>query len=813
MIKLFNVNKYFNKNKANQNHVSKDINLEFGDTGFVVILGNSGSGKTTLLNIISGMDKFNNGTVEFNNQIFNKYKSNKWDLIRKSKIGYIFQNYHLLKELTVYENIKMVLNMNGVTDETEIKRRVQYLLSAVGMDNYQDRLAKQLSGGQQQRVAFARALSKNPQVILADEPTGNLDSKTTIELMNILKRVSKDKLVIMVTHEQALADFYADRIIEIENGKIIKDRGNVNKDNISIIQEQIIYLKDFDQTKMESEHVDLLRYTDKTDDKRQKLKVELIERKDTLYVKVDSKRSRRVKYIDTDSEIELVNESSKNIKDPRNETFTIEPIKDTEKQNKQNAITIKDSFAYALRKINVLSYGGKMLYVVLGLVGVIISISVGLIGETFRIEESYATQNRNYISVNTENIPYSEIMALEDVEGIEQVMFISRPVTFKVHHEKYYEVANSISVPALPIDIEFFDETSIIYGNMPEGYEIIIDKSIADRIIKFNTIRGIETYDDILDCSFKLQTSGSDEDYNLDSAIFFNISGIAEDNSNSVWMAEELMYSLVTPMLVDYEILGDYFEISQGTLPPTNHQVMISSHSSFLDDGVMPYSVGIATGEYGVSGVFEYIKDGMNYDFSKVVITNGESIKHEYFRSNYAYKGNFEFLLYSTDVKISLGILNSMGYDASNIYLYEMEYSQEQKLIENNQIYILSISGVIISGISIYFIMRSSLISRVYEVSVYRSLGAPKRSIRKMFLVEILLTTTISAIVGYIVMMLLLLQTESTMGDDVNIVHYTFFTFSLGLIGLYIINITFGFIPINVLLHKSPSEIINKYDL
>ncbi len=813
MIRLNKINKFFNKNKVNQNHVSKDINIEFKDNGLVVLLGNSGSGKTTLLNIISGMDKYDSGSLEFADETFTKYSSKKWDNIRKNKIGYIYQNYHLLKELTVYENIELVLKMYGVKDDEVIRERIEYLLESVGLSGYDDRLSKQLSGGQQQRVAFARALSTNPEVILADEPTGNLDSKTTIELMNILKSISQDKLVIMVTHEQALADYYADRIIEIENGKIVKDYPNEKNGNLSIIQEQIIYLKDYNKHMIEDKDTDVSRYIDTSIKKPEKLKVDLIERKDTLYVKVDSKKARRIAYIDNDSEIELLNESSEeNIKKTK-EKFVLEPIKRDPNIKNKSTITIKDSLIYALRKIDVLSYGGKMLYIVLGLVGVITSLSVGLLGETFRMEESYADMHRNYIVVDTDNFQYNEMMAYEDIEGVEQIMYITEEARFYLESNKYYEVSNSVYVESIPVDIKFFDEDLLIYGSMPDGYGIIIDQSIADEIIKENVIRGIESYEDIINCSFKLQTSGTDFDYEYDAKLNFPITGIAQDNSRTVWMDEYLLYTLVTPVLVNYELLGDNFSIIQGQLPTTYREVMINSNSIFYDNGTTPYSIGIATGEYHISGVYDYTVDGETYDFGNTVVTTQEYIKREYYVSRYTYGTDFEVFLYSNDVENTLRRLNELGYDASNIYLELDDTNMEIKLSENTNIYLLSITGFIVSAISIYFIMRSSLISRVYEVSVYRSLGASKHELRKMFFVEILLITSLSTILGYIIMTLLLIQAEANSGDTINLFHFTVGPFFLGILGLYIINIIFGLLPINVLLRKTPSDIIKKYDL
>ena len=155
MIKLNRINKYFNRGKGNEIHVLKDINLTLPDKGLVVILGASGSGKTTLLNIIGGLDKPSSGEVEFNEYTFDKYYAKKWDKIRNQDIGYVFQNYNLLHELTVFDNIEMVLKMKGISEEEEIHKRVDYITEKLGMFNYQDRNSNALSGGQQQRVAIA----------------------------------------------------------------------------------------------------------------------------------------------------------------------------------------------------------------------------------------------------------------------------------------------------------------------------------------------------------------------------------------------------------------------------------------------------------------------------------------------------------------------------------------------------------------------------------------------------------------------------------------------------------------------------------
>ncbi len=229
MIKLEKIDKYFNRFKKNKIHVIDNTSLEFEDTGLVALLGPSGSGKTTLLNVIGGLDKVRKGNIYINDKKITKRFQGYVDKVRNLNIGYIFQDYKLVEDKSVFDNVAIVLKMIGIKDKKEIEKRVLYVLDKVGMLRYKKRPCSMLSGGERQRVGIARAIVKNPSIIIADEPTGNLDSKNSVEIMNIIKAISKDKLVILVTHETNLAKFYASRIIELEDGKVTSDYINKNE--------------------------------------------------------------------------------------------------------------------------------------------------------------------------------------------------------------------------------------------------------------------------------------------------------------------------------------------------------------------------------------------------------------------------------------------------------------------------------------------------------------------------------------------------------------------------------------------------------
>ena len=280
MIKLKQINKYYNKGKENEIHVIHDVNLELPNTGLVSFLGPSGSGKTTLLNVIGGLDKAK-GSISYDEIEIEKYKMNKVDKIRSQQIGYVFQNYNLLLEETVYSNLAIALEMIGIYDEEEQSKRIEYTLKAVGMYKYRKKRAYALSGGQQQRVSIARALVKQAKIIIADEPTGNLDSENTIEVMNILKKISKSSLVLMVTHNEEVANFYSDQVIRIKDGAILDRYMCDENQTLQTEQGNTIYLKDLSYKEEKGELVSLQYYASS---EAKPLEIRIIEKNGTYYI-------------------------------------------------------------------------------------------------------------------------------------------------------------------------------------------------------------------------------------------------------------------------------------------------------------------------------------------------------------------------------------------------------------------------------------------------------------------------------------------------------------------------------------------------
>ena len=221
MLELKKITKTYEVADFKQKALNK-VDIKFRQNEFVSILGQSGSGKTTMLNIIGGLDGYTSGDLIINGTSTKEFTDRDWDTYRNHRVGFVFQSYNLIPHQTALQNVELALTLSGIGKDERRKRAVA-VLKKVGLANHMNKKPSQMSGGQMQRIAIARALVNDPDILLADEPTGALDSETSLQVLDLLKEIAKDKLVIMVTHNPELAVNYSTRIVKLLDGEIVDD--------------------------------------------------------------------------------------------------------------------------------------------------------------------------------------------------------------------------------------------------------------------------------------------------------------------------------------------------------------------------------------------------------------------------------------------------------------------------------------------------------------------------------------------------------------------------------------------------------------
>ena len=801
MIKVKHLDKFFNKNKNNEIHVINDINLQL-EEGLVVLLGPSGSGKTTLLNVLGGLDKVGGGEIQFDDDVIKKYDSTTWDKIRNQRIGYVFQNYNLLANISVYDNISLTLNMIGIYDKEELDTRIEYVLDKVGMLNYKKRKPSQLSGGQQQRVAIARALAKNPEVIIADEPTGNLDSNNTHDIMRIIKSISKTKLVILVTHEKNLANIYSDRIISLADGKIVDDIINESSEFEGVKHETDIYLKDLNkQPDLESGNTKLSIYTDVKE--LEKLDIRLILKNNTFYLDLGNQKNHKVQIINQESEVKLLDMKydKKEIKQEEINFDLSEIVDEKEINTKHSVISFKDSMKMAFARMKKSTKFGKLFYIGFAVGAILIAVAISLLSSVVLATQPIQSRPiEEVVAIERGTNSYSDIVGYTNDDSIDffiNVESINISINLPLTYQSKYNYSNIYLTPLL---IGSADATKIILGETPDANnEILLSKAAADILLLDETIKysGIRTYEDLMEFDFYC-----DEVTSLGSFYYFNVVGIIEDNNVAIYAEEALLYQLLTVEYGIYELYSDSISMERGTVED-NHFIQLDNVLIDLDD---PYTKIFSNFNIEISGTFTKIDSSI----PNVMITL-ETAKKAYFDSYHSgQKARIQF--FTNDKTSTMTYLTTQGETPEDSLEVSLANFRQNKIVDSLSAITFNIIVLAASAVSYFFIIRSSLLSRIYEISVYRSLGVSKGDIRKIFITEILLITTITSLVTYSLTSLLIYRISQISGSVSIGMDVSALSFFAGLVLIYLVNLISGLLPVSNLLRKTPSEIMSKYD-
>lgn len=819
MVRLEHVNKFFNRRKKNEIHVINDTTLQMESKGLVALLGPSGCGKTTLLNVIGGLDKVGSGNVYINGQKLTGRRAGKVDQIRNLNVGYIFQNYNLVDSMTVFDNVAIALKMVGVKDKKEIEEKVNYVLEKVGMYRYRNRYADMLSGGERQRVGIARAIVKNPAIVIADEPTGNLDSKNTLEVMNIIKAISEDKLVILVTHEEQLAEFYASRIIRILDGKVISDEINDHADNLDYRIENKIYLKDIpDHKRLKTDLYNLDFYNENGGT----LDLDIVIRNGNIYIRTNNEND-RLEIVDENSSIELVDDHYRKLsrEDSMENSFDPQRLAVSGVRKYHSILNpwtmikrgFKTVFNYnILKKILLLGFLISAIFITYS-----ISNIFGVLNIT---DDEFVQEDKSYLTIIGKKIDVDTYLKYEANPDYDYVMPGDSDISMSMPYEGYLQTSTSnASLSGSLSDYKKLSVSDLAYGELPKNAgEIVVDRMVLKSVIRdqesksagFGTVESFlgqkVTVPEMPDMKIVgISDLGSPCIY-TDQSIFINLIANAQsadeiqEGNHDTGEAAGGSGEGASGAIMDYNLKASSVSLTKGKWPTGDYEVLVNEKNK--DDMAIGKTIAqkVNGKKLKVSG---YYKDANDSDF---MLVNSNTVKYNVIR------GKANITVCPKDKKAALQQLNDEKINVKDTYgQSEKEYKKEKWASIFST---LILAGVIlaISFIEIFLIIRASFLSRVKEVGVYRAIGVKKNDIYRMFAGEILAITTMASLPGFLLMAYIL--------DKVSQISYFSKMFlidptvlGISLVLIYGFNLVFGLLPVFRTIRKTPAAILSRTDI
>lgn len=814
MIKITNLNKYFNKGKKNELHVLNNIQLEFPDTGLVCILGESGSGKTTLLNTIGGLDTFHSGELDYNGTQVKKYQPKMIEDIRNDYFGYIFQNYFLLQDYTVEYNVRLALNTFDISEE-EREERVQYVLEKLDIVKYKKKLVSQLSGGQQQRVSIARALVKSPKIILADEPTGNLDEENTLRTMTILKNIAKECLVILVSHEQRIANFFADRIIEIQDGVITRDYLNENEDAYERMDDSNIYLKDMEKRELFSQEENFIHLFQndkkKSDSSQQKIKLNLAWKHGKLYIQ--NLTDCDVILAGTEAGCEIIDAHRPNVEmtEVENFEFSLPRLK----KHTSAKLSLREIWKLALENIRLMGKKQAFIIGILLLTGVMMTLTLANFTNNFFFNErSVLKEDSHYVNVSFEpaytmdkqeyNDIVQEFFESNFLSGEYSDIFKTNSGTLSLHYDGFQQLnATGVEFKDFSyISIDHISKKDLVYGRMPENNsEIVMDQWLIDRFMDTeNPYQSLFSQPkDFLNT--ELISTITDER--------LKIVGISNTQEPSIYLTQTKAlglsvdgYSIISLSQLQKSFPGKYDDIS---LKPG--EALISKNADEENSQKK-------TNTFTLSNSREYqIKDVISDDFGAAYVLNDSDCITT--RNDYIMETK-SFQIYTQNTRKTIKEIRKIAdeYDSilvtlicpSQGQLKQYENTRKEAISSRN---IIAVAAVLLSLFIIYFTVKSNVTSRTEELTVYRLIGIEKGSIIQSYLLEMFLITSYTILPAVLITSGIIKFIGSIPSLELGMI-FPWWCILLLLLAMYLLNLVISILPVRNILSQPPAVLASK---
>ena len=795
MIKVCDLQKVYNKNRRNEVRAIDGVDLELGETGLCAIYGKSGSGKTSLLNAIGGLDSFDGGKVEMDGVAYEKSVP---DAFRIQNIGYIFQNYLLDEQVNVYENVARGLKTMGVRDEEMIFTRVMTALSNVGMEKYYRRKVDTLSGGQQQRVAIARAMVKGAKIILADEPTGNLDEYNTKAVMEILKAISEKCLVILVTHEHDLIEQYADKVIEIADGKVVlrenrTARGGRYEDKTKV------FLGGLERQEVEAGNVTIEIYG-----KNAPIRLRLVCDGGKYYL---TSSEEKIRWIDEKSEIQFIESSREEYFAKRDQTTktALQALDRIQPKESGKVFTLRECFAGGVKSIV-----GRKKKRNIALSLIVLAFSIALIF----LVSAFGNSWQRYQTAGTGADPYLVTANCSSEEEQEKMLALAKEygMFYDCISILYYGNAGvrlsfelsgfeSFSGNGYRTSYTFYDKSvaadmTFLAGALdPASENIYVSSALAAELLdSFEESSGIEGLE--FDNVMKSKVTYNGDNSGLSASL--NVVGIVEWDQPCVFVDETLYYE---------DLYGGMYNVAVDQnygLSAADGEVLI--HKDYAEG-----NTSFEEGKTLTFGKKEFTIRYFDGEFCSYFLINEQEIKELVF--DYENWGSFRLVMYVQDSDALAQKLNESypgAYASSKASVTEEERIRAKNEMIENGIAVIVVGALLFAGM--FLLVYASTASRSKEIGIYRAIGVAKGNVLLKFFYESLALLLFSVGIAFLLIGLPVMISSETGGLFVGL----FLPWWLYLSAFAAVSALMLFIcvlPVLLFLRKTPVAILSKYDV
>jgi len=779
MIIIKNLSKVY-QTKYDKIHALRNINLELGNQGLVMITGKSGSGKSTLLNILGGLEVYDDGDIIINGKSTKNFTKNDWDAFRNQYVGYVYQEFYLIDDITIKENVSLALKLQN-QPEKDIEVRVQDTLKLVSLEDYINHKPTEISGGQAQRVAIARALIKNPELILADEPTGNLDSETGRSILELLKELSKTRLVIMVTHDLEFAYQYGDRVIELKDGEIIHD---THDDDLKTnIYEGI---DDYDK---------VIRLP-----KGKKLSSYLVNYLNRIITENEEKYILQLSATPPTNLTTVIPEVEKTVSSQE----ITETVNEELQLNKSYL-----PFKYALKMVynSFFKKKGKLILMFMSIIFALLFIGIALNFGMYDVNKASALTfekaNIKIIPLDRETTKcenqvcwtyYSPMSYDKDM----QQYFIQEFPDIKIIHS-YYPILEIDELTNIENDSYYFmhiehgiskitileEDISALnyYGNLPENNQVLITDYILEALVEFAIFPKLSNYDDYIGRVITLEgtpltISGivftgiekfhpyketeyypGEFNYNMSYGLFTQVymnqttfDALMKTESSHLYINDKYIYGKIT----NYD--NTYQSWVTGRLPEKVNEIAIAlsalndlSETYELDDEITIAIGGYEERTFTIVGIF---------DDSTELLPFTVMFSQEY----------YEKLINETHYKQMQAVLTDNPNENTNFFrmlaehkyrhntFYTTEIYSIEKILGQLQILFYIIGGLffIFGSVLIFTFILFSISDKQKEIGILRALGARLSDVSKIFITEGVIIAFVASILANIFIVILM---------------------------------------------------------